>query len=67
MSSDQVLLPQQIAARVDRAVLRAARILSDIRQDPHLYLEVAPQLTVGGVERLAEEVQAFLELGTPTR
>lgn len=62
MRTDKVLTPDDVAVRLDRAVVRAARVLQEIRQTPGLYEAVranAFRHTLGAAEELMVELDKW--------
>lgn len=52
MSRGAVVSGEAMARRADRSILRATRVLADLRQDPALFAAVVPYMAPGSVASL---------------
>ena len=59
MSRGAVVSGEAMARRADRSILRATRVLADLRQDPALFAAVVPYMAPGSVASLYGECREF--------
>ena len=63
---DRVYSADEVAQRLNRALLRAARILAEVRQSPGLYGQVAHSRHLNAYHALEEEMAAWRATPAPS-